>query len=102
MNCSTLADTTTIVAAREVLVSMFGDEIVLLNLRDGVYYGLEDVGARVWMLLEQPVTVAAIREALVSEYDVEPERCDRDTRALLTELAANGLIEIRERAEPVG
>ena len=36
-----------------------GDEVVLLNLRDGVYYGLDGVGARVWTLVQEPRTVAA-------------------------------------------
>lgn len=86
----------TIVAAKDMLSSEFGTELVLLNLHDGVYYGLEDVGARIWKLLQQPVTVVAMRDALVSEYDVEPGRCERDLRALLGKLASRGLIEIRQ------
>jgi hypothetical protein len=60
-----------------------------------VYYGLEDVGTRIWQLLQRPVSVLAIREALVAEFDVEPARCERDIRLLLTDLAARGLVEIR-------
>ena len=86
----------TIVALSDVLVSEFGNELVLLNLRDGVYYGLEDVGARIWALLKQPVTLTAIRDAIVSEYEVEPTSCERDVRALVEELATKGLVEIRE------
>ena len=85
-----------IVASGDVLVSEFGNELVLLNLRDGVYYGLEDVGARIWALLKQPVTLSAIRDAIVSEYDVNPTSCERDVRALVEELATKGLVEIRE------
>ena len=85
-----------IVASGDVLVSEFGNELVLLNLRDGVYYGLEDVGARIWALLKQPVTLTAIRDAIVSEYEVEPTSCERDVRALVEELATKGLVEIRE------
>ena len=84
-------------AASDVLVSEFGNELVLLNLRDGVYYGLEDVGARLWSLLKKPTTLPAIRDALVSEYDVEPQRCERDARALIGDLVARGLVTIQEQ-----
>jgi sulfur transfer complex TusBCD TusB component (DsrH family) len=99
MTARHISDTATVVAAGELLTSEFGAELVILNLRDGVYYGLEDVGSRLWSLLQRPVTVAAIRDALVAEYDVEPARCGRDVRALLQDLAARGLIEVRESGD---
>jgi hypothetical protein len=88
----------TLVAANDVLATEFGEEVVLLHLQDGVYYGLEDVGTRIWQLLQQPVSVLAIREALVAEFDVDSARCERDIRRLLTDLVARGLVEIRDEA----
>lgn len=98
MTARTIPDSAVVVAAGDLLAGDFDRELVILNLRDGVYYGLEDVGARVWNLLQKPLTVAAIRDALVSEYDVEPGRCARDVQALLGDLIARGLVEIREWA----
>jgi hypothetical protein len=92
---SSIPDGATIVAANDLLSTEFGDEVVILNLRDGVYYGLEDVGTRIWQLLQRPVSVLAIREALVADFDVDSARCERDLRLLLTDLAARGLVEIR-------
>jgi hypothetical protein len=92
---SSIPDGATIVAANDLLSTEFGDEVVILNLRDGVYYGLEDVGTRIWQLLQRPVSVLAIREALVADFDVDSARCERDIRLLLTDLAARGLVEIR-------
>ena len=96
MNEPLIPESATVVVAADVLVSDFADEVVILNLRDGVYYGLEEVGARIWQLLQHPVTVTDICGALLSEYDLESERCISDVRALVTELAAKGLVEIRE------
>jgi hypothetical protein len=89
-------DPDTYVAAEDVLVTEFGSETVLLNLQDGVYYGLEDSGALVWTLLRQPVTVADIRDAVVAAYDVDPARCERDIRSLITDLADRQLIKRRD------
>ncbi|HLB45342.1 MAG TPA: PqqD family protein [Candidatus Limnocylindrales bacterium] len=96
MTTHAIPNSATVVAAPDLLASRFGDETVLLSLRDGVYYGLEDVGARVWSLLQTPTTLDAIRDAVVAEYSVEPARCERDLRALLGDMVARGLVEIRE------
>jgi hypothetical protein len=73
-------------------------EAAILNLKNSVYYGLDTVGARVWTLVQEPITVGAVRDAMVREYDVEPERCERDLIDLLEKLAAEGLIAINSAA----
>jgi hypothetical protein len=73
-------------------------EAAILNLKNSVYYGLDTVGARVWTLVQEPITVGAVRDAMVREYDVEPERCERDLIDLLQKLAAEGLIAINTAA----
>jgi Coenzyme PQQ synthesis protein D (PqqD) len=90
-------DSTTIVARNDVLIGEFGREVVLLNLRDGVYYSLEEVGARIWQLLQTPVMMASVCDAIVSEYDVTRAQCERDVRALLGALASHALIEVQSR-----
>lgn len=78
----------------DAIFSRLAEEIVILNLRSGVYHGLESVGSRVWELICQPAAVGAVRDALVDEYDVEPDRCERDLLALFEELKAHGLLEV--------
>ena len=95
MTTRRITDAATVVVADGLLASAFGAELVILNLKDGVYYGLEDVGGRIWELLQRPIRVAAVRDALVAEYDVEPERCGRDLKSLLQDLASRGLILVR-------
>jgi hypothetical protein len=70
-------------------------EVVILNLADGVYYGLNEVGAHVWELLAQPRSVQEIEQRLLDEYDVDSETCRSQVRTLLTNLYEIGLIEVR-------
>jgi hypothetical protein len=93
-----LSDTTVVVIAGDVLWSELGSEHILLSLRDGTYYGLEEVGGEIWRLLQTPVPVAEICRALVEQYDVEPARCRRDVIRLLGDLAGRQLVEIRDPA----
>ena len=69
-------------------------EVVILNLADGVYYGLDEVGARVWELLREPRTVAELRDVVAAEYDVDAPTAEGDLRELLEELAARRLVEV--------
>jgi len=87
-------DDTVVVAVQEQVVSAdLEDEVVILNLKDGVYYGLNPVGARIWNLLQQPRTVGEIRDIILQEYETSPQRCEEDLRRLLQEMDGRGLIE---------
>ena len=87
-----------VVASGDQVSSDLAGEIVMLNLKNGTYYGLDDVGARIWNLIQEPRPVAAVRDAILGEYEVEPERCERDLLALLRELQDSGLIEVKDAA----
>jgi hypothetical protein len=69
-------------------------ETGILHLKSGVYFGLNTVGASIWKLIQEPRTLKEIREVLLDEYDVEPNRCENDILELLRDLSTHGLIEI--------
>src|SRR5207247_9790497 len=85
-----------LVAAADQVSSDPAGEAVVLSLRTGMYYGLAQVEVRVWELVRDPIRVPDLRDMIVREYDVEPERCDRDVLDFLGDLATQGLIEIRD------
>lgn len=71
-------------------------EAIILDLRRGMYYGLDGVGAYIWGVLQQPQVVRDLRDAIVAEYDVAAEQCERDLLALLADLADTGLVEVTD------
>lgn len=95
MSHTALPPTTIVVATGDALTAEFNEELVVLNAATGVYYGLEEVGARVWSLLKQETTLGALCDAIASEYEVEAVRCERDLADLLTALKSVGLVEVR-------
>jgi hypothetical protein len=92
--------TTRIVAARRLIVRALGERLVLFNPETRICYGMNAEGARVWALLETPRTLEEIRAVLLEEYDVAPDQCEADLRALLRELEAGGLIEVNDEPAP--
>jgi hypothetical protein len=85
-------------AADQISCDLEGDAAIL-NLKTGVYYGLDDIGASVWRMLNEPRRVDELVDALLGEYEVDREECQRDVIALLGELAVRGLVEINEGLE---
>lgn len=85
----------TVVVAGGVLSSELGMEHVLLNLRDGTYYGLEEAGSDIWRLIQKPIAVDELCRAITETYDVEPEQCRKDVGMLLRDLADRGLVDLR-------
>jgi Coenzyme PQQ synthesis protein D (PqqD) len=81
-------------ATQGQISSDLAGEAVILDLASGVYYGLNEVGARIWHLIQQPHTIQAIQHTLLQEYDVDTEICTQDLLQLLQELQAAGLIQI--------
>jgi hypothetical protein len=83
-----------VVAADHVISADLGAEKALLSMRDGVYYGLNTVGAAIWELISEARPVWEIRDSIVARFDVDPERCERDVLKVLAELKRSGLIEV--------
>jgi hypothetical protein len=94
-----LSEQSVVTVTKDQVSCGLGTESAILNMKDGIYYGLDPVGTHVWNLLQMPRRVADIRDVLLQEYDVEPERCHRDLIALLEELLRAGLIEVREEGQ---
>jgi hypothetical protein len=71
-----------------------GEEAVLLNLKTELYLGLDPVGTRMWAVLHESASIEAAYEALLAEFEVEPERLRADLDEFLDKLIGQGLVEI--------
>lgn len=84
-----------VVATREQVSCALGEESAILNMKNSVYYGMNAVGSRIWNLLAEPRTVMQLRDAVLDEYDVEPDRCEQDLLALLEQMRSEGLVQVK-------
>jgi hypothetical protein len=69
-------------------------EAVILDMARGKYFGLDEVGTRIWQLLQDHGTARAVFNQMLAEFDVEPERLEADLEALLQALAESGLVTL--------
>jgi hypothetical protein len=82
-----------VIATQRHVSQTVAGEVVILHLDDGAYYGLNEVGTRVWQLLQEPRTPEEIAKDIVREFEVEPEQCARDIDELLRTLFEKGLVQ---------
>lgn len=95
---SKIVGSSIVVAGRDQVSCDLAGEVAILDVKSGIYYGLNAVGVRIWNLVQEPKTVDEVGETIQEEYDVETHCCERDILALLQELVAKGLIEVRNGA----
>ena len=96
MSEAVITPSTMVEVAKDQVSCDLDGETAILNLKNGVYYSLDTVGARIWQLIQVPSKVSDIQGVVLEEYDVDANRCERDLRNLLQKLAAEGLIEVKQ------
>lgn len=80
----------------DVLMREVDGEAVLLNLATEAYFGLDEVGTRMWYALTEGGSLDVAFERLAAEFEVEPARLEADLRGLLQRLLSLGLVETRD------
>ena len=98
LNMSTLSETSFVVASADQVSSDLAGETIILNLKAGMYYSLDAVGSRIWSLIQEKRSVRDLRNIIFEEYKVEFDRCESDLLALLQELYASGLVEVKDES----
>jgi hypothetical protein len=79
---------------QDVLFQELQGEAVLLNLKSGIYFGLDGIGTRIWQLFSNHQALSAIVQVITDEYEVTPDRCEADLLTLVSELERQGLVKL--------
>ena len=79
--------------AKHVVSTMHGARTVLLDSRSGRYYGLDEVGSRIWNLAEAGFAPSSIAEKLAQEYDAPAQKLEQDVQAFIAHLKHSRLLE---------
>jgi hypothetical protein len=95
---SPLTPDTIIVRCDGLIEAEIDNEIVALNIKNGMCYGLNGVGSQIWRMLAAPIKITDLCAALVMQYDVDPRVCERQVLDLLEELRAERMIGIKDAA----
>jgi hypothetical protein len=79
---------------QEVVMEDMGDESILLHIENEQYYGLDDVGNRMWQVITEAESLGAAIDVLAAEYDVPPEQLKPDVQELIEKWVEHELVEV--------
>jgi hypothetical protein len=83
----------------QIISSKMDEEVVMMSVEKGNYYGLNRVGSEIWEKLTEPLTVGSLCDKLMQEFDVEKEQCEREVITYLEKLVSEGLILVSDKPE---
>ena len=78
----------------DVLFQELDGEAVLLDLKSEQYFGLDEVGTRIWQLMEESGELDTVYQTLLTEYEVSAEQLQSDLISFVNNLSEAGLITV--------
>ncbi|WP_226645702.1 lasso peptide biosynthesis PqqD family chaperone [Mesobacillus subterraneus] len=79
------------------IVSDMDGEKVMLNIDNGNYYNLGEIGGVIWEMIKEPISIERLIYLLMEEFDVEKKDCERHVISFLTNLSSESLIKVSNR-----
>lgn len=89
-----MKETSLIERSTKLSLSKLGDEVVMLSIEQGRYFGLNPVGSEIWEFLEEPKIVTDIVQHLSTKYVVETDTCMHDVLEFLDDMVAKKIVTI--------
>jgi hypothetical protein len=74
------------IQSKQVVQSRIDDEVVMMDIESGFYFGLNSVASVIWELLKDGKTVDELAEYLITEYDVNRKQCLEETDILIKKM----------------
>lgn len=76
------------------IVSDMGNEKVMLNIENGKYYNLGEIGGDIWESISKPTQVNELVNHIVKKYDVQTDKCEEEVISFLENMYQENLIEL--------
>jgi hypothetical protein len=78
----------------DVIAAEVDQDLVMVSIENGFYYGTANVGREIWEAIEKPKKVGDLIEELTARYNVDPEVCKDQTLSFLEQLLAENLVKV--------
>ena len=78
----------------DVMDAEIDDQTVMMDIEQGSYFGLNQMGTRIWALLAEPMGIGDLCDQLTEQFDVPSEQCERQVIDFLGSLLDRGLLQV--------
>ncbi len=77
---------------RGIVANMVGDEVVMMDMESGKYFGVNKTGSYIWQLLEQPTTLGELCDRLVADFGISKEQCTIEFKPFIEQMHKEKII----------
>jgi hypothetical protein len=80
----------------EVIAAEADQELIMVSLAKGSYYGVSDVAREIWRAIEHPKRVSDLVNDLTASYRIDRLSCEEQTLSFLEALLDEGLLQVKD------
>jgi hypothetical protein len=80
----------------EIIAAEMDQDLVMVSIASGSYYGVSDVARAIWETIEHPKKVSDLIDDLTSAYNVDRSKCEEETLLFLRDLLTEHLLQVRD------
>jgi len=95
---ATLTPNSLVVRSGDFIASTVDDDLVMMSLEKGIYYGLDTIGSQIWEHIAEPISVNDLCHKLTDQYEVDSAQCQEDVLAFLNEMLIEEMIHVVDQA----
>jgi hypothetical protein len=77
---------------KSIVQSKIGEEVVMLDMESGFYFGLNSVASVIWGLMANEIGFEELIDQLMAQFEVEKSLCETDTKELLDQMLEKNII----------
>tara|TARA_B100000927_G_C16194807_1_gene361024 strand:- start:169 stop:444 length:276 start_codon:yes stop_codon:yes gene_type:complete len=79
----------------DIVVSEINNESVILNLKTGIYFQVNELGSYIFSQLNQYSTFESLNNKINEEFDVAPNKSEKDLLTFIKDLEIKGLLQYK-------
>ena len=91
---ATLTPDSFVVRSDDFITSTVDNDLVMMSLDKGIYYGLDAIGSQIWEHIAEPISINALCQKLTDQYEVDSAQCQEDVLAFLNEMLNENMIHV--------
>jgi hypothetical protein len=80
----------------EVMAAEADQDLIMVSIATGYYYGISDVAREIWDAIERPKRVSDLVHDLTTTYHIDPPSCEDQTLSFLKALLEEGLVQVKD------
>ncbi len=79
----------------DVIAAEADQDLVMVSIANGFYYGVSDVAREIWEAIERPKKISDLIDDLAASYNIDRSTCEEETLSFLEHLLSEQLLQVK-------